>query len=70
MSVGADGVVSSFSISASVAAEIGCWDRPGPWARSESSQAARSAQAAAANPTAVPRRMMELIDLPAFDLIL
>ena len=30
MSVGEDGVVSSFVISASVALEMGCWDRPGP----------------------------------------
>jgi hypothetical protein len=27
MTVGEDGVLSSFSISASVALEIGCWDR-------------------------------------------
>ena len=67
MSVGEDGVVSIFSISASVAPEIGCSARAELWSRSEPSQPASHAHAETASPTAVPRRMMEFIDLPAFD---
>src|SRR5271157_823774 len=64
MSVGEEGVVSSLVISASVALEIGCSERPEPRSRYESSHPAIKAHAAVARHTAAKRRTMEFIDCP------